>query len=62
MDENWNLIGTKEVADILGVKHSTVNGWMFRNAMPFPYYKVSPRCIRFKKTEVLEYLKKIKNG
>lgn len=57
-----NMITIKEAAEILGVKHSTINGWMFKKTMPFPFYRLNTRCIRFKKQEILDYIEKAKSN
>lgn len=60
MEYDWNLITAKEAAKILGVKPSTISGWIFRGKLPFPMYKVGTRCLRFKRTEIVEYLETIR--
>lgn len=62
MDKDWNLISVKEASEILGVKPSTIHGWLFKKTMPFPYYQINKRTIRFKKTEVVAYLESIRQG
>lgn len=57
-----DLINVKEAAEILGIKHSTLNGWIFRNSVPFPFYRVNTRCIRFKKQDVVNYLEGVKHN
>lgn len=61
MNDDWNLINAKEVAQILHIAPSTINGWIYHNRMPFPVYKIGTRTLRFKKTDVVAYLERIKN-
>lgn len=58
--ENEEIITTKDVAQILGIKPATLYGWIFRKKVPFPMYKLNERCIRFKKADILDYLEKAK--
>jgi len=58
--DDWNMINAKQAAEILGVKVGTIHTWMFNKKIPFPYYKISTRVIRFKRTEVLAYLESIR--
>ena len=59
--EKDEMIAIKDVAEILGVRPSTIHGWIFRNKMPITMYKLNERCIRFKKQDVLNYLEGVKN-
>lgn len=61
MDDNWNMITVTQAAGILGVKPSTINGWIAKNKAPFPFYK-DGRYVRIKKTDVVAYLQRIRNG
>jgi len=56
------MTDVKEAAKILGVSHSTINGWMFRKCLPFPFYKIHARCIRFNKSDVIKYLERTKTN
>lgn len=38
-----NLLGTREIADLLGVKLETVHMWRTRGVLPPPYTVVSDR-------------------
>ena len=61
MKEDWNLISTKECADILNVKQSTITSWIRNNRCPFPHIYLTSRIIRFKKTDVQAYLRKLED-
>lgn len=61
MNDDWNLITAKEAAEILHIKPSTISGWIFRNKLPFPVYRIGTRMLRFKRTDIIAYLEKIRN-
>lgn len=62
MEKDWNLIDIKEVAEILGIAPTTIRGWIQMKKMPFPMYRIAPHTIRFKRTDVLEYLEKVRTN
>jgi hypothetical protein len=43
--ESKNLLTKDQLATVLNVSLSTINSWMRKGILPF--YKLSPRCIRF---------------
>ncbi len=44
----------KEVGDLMGVDRSTIYNWKRRGVLP--YYKIGKRAVRFKLTEILQWL------
>ncbi|WP_231562176.1 helix-turn-helix domain-containing protein [Veillonella montpellierensis] len=44
---------TKEVADMLSVSTEQVR--IFANRHNLPHYRLSPRCIRFKKDDIIKW-------
>jgi len=52
--DNSDLIDKPTVAGILSVSVRTVDSLMARRKIP--YFKLSERCVRFRRSDVLEYL------
>ncbi len=48
------MLTVNEVADMLGVAKSTVYQLIFYGRIP--YYKMSKKCVRFKKSEIEKWL------
>jgi len=58
--ETEKLISAKETADILGVTIGLLMQARYKNTMDLPYYKISHKNIKYKLSEVLEYIEKNK--
>ena len=54
--KDWDLIDKPAVAGLLGVSVRTVDSLMARGRIP--YYKLSERCVRFRRSDVLDHLAK----
>ena len=53
--ENTNdIIGYAEAAEVLGVKIGTLYAWTCQRRVPF--YRISGRCVRFSRAELLRWL------
>lgn len=60
MNDDWNLISANEAAKILSITPGTISSWIFYKKLPFPVYKIGTRTLRFKKTDIIAYLERIK--
>lgn len=56
MDSKY-LLTKQQIAERLGVSLSTINSWMKRGILP--YYRLSPRCIRFDIAKVDEAIQQM---
>ena len=54
--EGQDLIDKPAVASLLGVSVRTVDSLMARGKIP--YFKLSERCVRFRRSDVLDHLAK----
>lgn len=54
------MLSVKQLAELLGVAKTTIHGWIFKNVMPIPYYKINGRSIRFIEADVKTYINSIK--
>lgn len=54
------MLTIKEVAKLLGIAPNTINGWIFKKTMPFPYYRINNNAIRMKEEDVVAYIESTK--
>ena len=48
------FIDTNTLAQHLGVSPRTIQGWVLKKKIPC--YHISPKCLRFKLSEILDYV------
>lgn len=57
MDENDQLLTTKEVAELTGIKESTLRFYRYLNDGSGPIsFTLGRRTVRYRKSDVLRYL------
>lgn len=54
------MLSVRQLSELLGVARTTIHGWIFKNVMPIPYYKINGRSIRFMEADVKSYVNSIK--
>ncbi|MDA1190500.1 MAG: helix-turn-helix domain-containing protein [Candidatus Poribacteria bacterium] len=55
-NEQERLLNVNEAAALLGVSTATVYGWVHERRIP--HYKPTKRCLRFRQSELEDWLRK----
>lgn len=50
------LVDEKEAARILGVSPRSLQGWRVTHDSGLPFVRISPRCIRYRMTDLKEFI------
>jgi excisionase family DNA binding protein len=54
LPEQYKLVDTETLAQILGLNRRTIEGWIRKRKLPF--IRVSKRCVRFRLRDVFKAL------
>jgi len=55
--EHEKLLSLNQVSERLNVPASTIRWWKFRGKLPFPVYQMPNQRLRFKESEIDEFLR-----
>lgn len=58
--KRYDLIGTEEVAAILGYKTAASFRTMYHRARPFPAYRIANNRVMFERSDVMNYIESVR--